>query len=89
MTKKEIITEGIKELDNIWYTQSGYQNENLPLAYDDIVALLKAKLSQAYEAGKREERKFIGKNKRCWYNKGFNDGFENRKERDKNTKSVD
>lgn len=35
------LKSAIWRLNKIWYTKSGYQNEDLPLAYDEIVELIK------------------------------------------------
>lgn len=70
MTTDTQIKEAIIKLDTIWFTKSGYQNEDLPLAYDYIVTLIKSEIRTARE----EERAYIGNIKRETYQRGFKDG---------------
>lgn len=72
MTTDTQIKEAINKLATIWFTKSGYQNEDLPLAYDDIVTLIKSEIRTARE----EERAYIGNIKREAYQGGFKEGRE-------------
>jgi hypothetical protein len=45
-----------KELENIWLTESGYQNENLPMAYDPIKKLIRKVELQARNDALEEAR---------------------------------
>jgi len=49
-----LIAESIKKLEKIWIDNEGFQGEDLPLAYDPIVALFKQEL-QAIAEKTREE----------------------------------